>query len=504
MYIGVDVGTTGIKVITFDPEGRIISSSYRSYSLIMNGHGHIECDADVIWNCFKSAVREASRTMKKDYAVSTIGFSSFGEAFVPIDRAGNKLCNSMIGTDVRGKEEALEILGKLDELGLAKISGHAKSGDYSISKLLWLMSNRRDIYDNAWKFLLYEDYLGFMLTGETYIDYSLASRTMIFDITKKIWSPEMANLIGFDLDKLATPVASGTPIGMVRKVVCDDLGLAGQVTVVAGGHDVPCALMGSGAMKKGRAIDIIGTTECIAAIIGNHTLSSEVTVSQNLVCEPFMLDNFYNTLAFSWNAGSILNWYFDKLLANEHRSGDIGEYFRKYDDYCKDEPVNTLLLPHFSGTGTIFANERSYGAMVGLSLEVSDKNIYQAILESVTYEMKMNLECLENNGIKIAELSAVGGGAKSPVWLQIKANIYDRAISTLECSEAGALGVAMAGAVCKGRYKSFEEATEAMVRVKNTFYPNQSITQKYERRFAIYSMLFDSLKSINNSLRELD
>lgn len=497
MFVGVDVGTTGVKVVVFDENGKVLSMCYRSYPLISDGKGSLMCDAKIIWEKFLESLKEAVSQIAQPQKIRTIGFSSLGEALVPIDKDGNILAYSMLGTDVRGEKEYDDFCDRFGEKRLAEITGHARSGDYSLTKVMWILANQRELYQKTWKFLLFEDFLGFMMTGETVTDYSLASRTMMFDIHRKCWSKEIADFVGFDIGKFAAPVVSGTVIGHVRECICRETGLPKDALVVTGGHDVVCALMGAGAMKPGIGIDITGTTECISAVIGAHALDHETTVRQNLVCEPFMTDNCYNTLAFSWNAGKLLEWLFQSLFQSDEMK--VKNPFAFYDSKCKKKPSGLFVLPHFSKTGTLYANEKSSGAIVGLSLDTTRYDIYQAFLESITYEMKLNLQLLQNAGINIEKLTAVGGGSKSPVWLQMKANIFGKPVAILETPQAGAMGVAIAGAVCTGMYGSYEEASEKMIRIKQRYFPEKSVMQEYESQFETYRMLFPGLREINRA-----
>ena len=497
MYVGVDIGSTGLKVLVIDEHGRIISKSYFAYFTGSNQKGQFEYHGAVICKVFKQALHQALMGIEDKQAIKTISFSSLGEAFVPIDRSGKVLMNSILGTDRRGTEEFGAFIEKLKPGELAKISGHCESCDFSVSKLLWIKKYHPEIYDKTWKFLLYEDWLGYCLTGRVCIDYSLASRTMLFDIEKKQWSRELAEHAGIDVDKLAEPVQSGSVIGTLLPSIAKEFGLSEKTLVVAGGHDVCCALLGCGALSEGIAVDTTGTTECISAVLGEQRLSGQCIEKEGLVCEPYLLENTFNTLAFMWNAGSIVEWYLRKLLHTEaYRGKSQSEMYAYFANNTRSVPQKVFVLPHFSGTGTLHPNVKSAGAIINLTMDTEDADIYQAILESITYEMKLNLQKLRRAGVCIEKLIAVGGGAKSAQWLQIKANIFDLPIWLPENQEAGAMGCAILGARASGTYRTISEAVGEMVRVKQKYTVEAEKQTLYQECFEIYQEISGGVRSI--------
>lgn len=490
-FIGVDVGTTGTKAVVFDGCGTVCAKDYQAYDCIMNQPGYQELDPDLVFNAVCLAISNVANAVPNPERICTIGVSSLGEALIPIDKKGRKLANSMLGSDVRGKEAYQHFHEKMGGAYIAEHTGHPYSPDYSVSKLLWMKENHPEIWDGAQRFLLYEDYINFRLTGETVIDYSLASRTMLFDIFAKNWSAPLLEYVGLSPNRLSRPVLSGTIIGNLLPSVCKKLGLSPGVCVVAGGHDVPTALMGGGAiLGQNRAVDTIGTTECISVPL-HVPLSKETILDESLVCEPSMEKDCYNTLAFMWNGGILLEW-FKKTFSHD----DSRDFFSEYDGRCVQDPSRLLVMPHFSGTGTMHAGKKPLGAVIGLTLKTNPSDIYQAILEGINFEMRMNLEKLRGTSAKIQEIVAVGGGTKSSVWLQMKANIYNCPIFTLECWEAGAMGVAIAGATAVGYYPDHQTAVQHMIHNHSRFDPNYQVASRYEVEYQRYKKLFDALEPL--------
>lgn len=499
-YIGLDLGTSGSKAVIFDETGRIIEKSFKGYNLITEESGVVELDPNDVWNAVVHVLREVSSKCKDKSEIKALSVSSFGEACIPIDYKGSILSNSIIATDSRGKEELKSITEKIEESKLIEITGLPLNSTYTINKILWIKNNKYEVFKKAWKFLLYQDFIYYKLCDEAVTDYSLASRTMAYDIRKNEWSKEILGIVDIDEKLFSKTISSGCIISdSISKVVAEELNLPKSIIVVLGGHDQPCSALGAGMINEGCAVDSIGTTECVTTVLRNKMVYSTIKTF-NFPCEPFLEAGKYNTMAYLHTAGALLKWYLrvfdaDRKSANEKGHINLYKYF---DEMCPEKPTDLYILPHFSGTGTPHMNPFSEGAIYGLQLGTTREMIYKAIMEGINYEMKINLECLKDAGIHIDKLVAVGGGSTSKTLLQIKADILGIEISTLECNEAAALGCAILAAKAVGEYNSIGEAVKAMVRIKDTIYPNYRNLQTYQYKFNKYKTILERLKDINN------
>lgn len=498
--IGLDIGTTGCKCTLFDFEGNIKSFSYQEYFVENPKRGEYELNPQKVWEAVKAVIYQALHKYNpdpKNEKVSVIAISSFGEAAIPIDSKGNILYNSILYTDNRGYEQAKYLTSHFGAEKIMELTGMPVHSMYTINKLMWIKENLPDVYERTWKFLLFEDFVIYKLTGIPIIDYSLASRTMAFNLIEKEWESEILNVAGISKDLFSEAKPSGTIVGKIKKELAEELKLHHGTLIATGGHDQACAALGAGIISKGSAVYGIGTSECITAAFNQPVLDNGM-LKNNFNCGPHVLDERYLTLSFTFSGGSLLKWYRDCFASTEvvdAAAKNISVY-EVLDRKAAKEPTSILVLPHFSGSGTPYMDPFSKGTITGLTLDTTASQFYRSLLEGITYEMRYNLECLENSGIEVDSLRAVGGGAKSDFWLQIKADIMGRKIETLNVDEAGTLGTAMLAGLALGVYPSCEDAVKKLVKIKKEYYPNIHTKDVYEENFVKYKRLYQASKSV--------
>ncbi|RLE07453.1 hypothetical protein DRJ00_08110 [Candidatus Aerophobetes bacterium] len=501
--MGLDVGTTGCKAVVFDLEGKVLSQAYREYSLLHPRPGWVELNMNEVLRKVEESIQEASSKVKGD-PIKALSISTQGEAFVPVDRKGNLLTNGPVSFDSRGEEFIEWWKEKLGPERIIQITGMPLHPMFTLNKVLWLKKNRADIYRKTYKLLCCEDLIIYKLGLPPTIDRSLASRTMAFDILKRDWSEEILSIAGVDRSLLPDVLPSGTVIGEIPQKIAHHLHLPPKVVVATGGHDQPCGALGAGVMKEGVAMDAIGTVECIACVFKEPHLDKKM-LENNFACYPHVVPELYITLAFNFTGGSLLRWFRDTLGEKEKEKAQSQKedvYSVLIDEACPD-PSPLYVLPHFTTTGTPYMDTSSAGAILGLSLDTNKSEIIRAILEGVSFEMKHNLSLLEEIGISVEELRAIGGGARSRKWLQLKADLYGRKVVSLKVSEAASLGAAILAGVAMGEYSSVEEAVKTTVKIKETFYPQEKKTRIYEKKFLIYREIYPTLRELNHKIRDL-
>lgn len=493
-YMGIDIGTTGCKAVVFDEYGKQISSAYREYPLTMPREGWAELDsAKVIENCF-AAIREASGNSPEK--VLAIGISSQGEAFTPVDRNGRMLGNAMVSFDTRAAGTTKSWSGKFGRKRLYDITGHTAHPMFTLFKLLWLRENNSEVFNQAWKFLCFEDLLQFKLGLEPSMGWPLAGRTMLFDIREHRWSDEILEQCGIDASKLARPLKSGTVAGKIPSPIANSLSLNDDVIVVTGGHDQPCGALGAGVIREGCAMYATGTVECICPAFSTPVLSNGL-FNSNLCTYDFTLDNMYTTVAFSLTGGNILKWFRDEFGQLEiSEAGKLG--VNPYELLLKNmggAPSSLMVLPHFTPTGTPYFDTEAEGAILGLKLSTTKSEIVRALLEGVAFEMRLNLDILNKSGIEVNELRAIGGGAKSPIWTQLKADVMNKPINTVRITEAGCLGVAMLAYAARSG-GNLESVVNSWVKIGDTVHPDPAYSAHYTEKFELYKKIYPALKKL--------
>ena len=499
--LGIDVGTTGCKAIVFDPGGKILGQAYREYPHLYPRPGWVEMDSDEVWAAIKQAIAQAvSRAGGRD-PVRALAVSSQGEGVTAIGRDGQALANSIVSFDNRTTAQSEWWERHLGKRALFAITGQPLHPMYTVNKIMWWRDNEPQLFEQAWKFLCYEDFTIFRLGAEPAIDYSLAARTMAFDVRAERWSRDVLDAAGVEPERLAAIAPSATVVGRVRDDLAQELGLPPGVAIVTGGHDQPCGALGAGIVEPRIAMDATGTVECITPACPELNLS-DAMLESNYPCYQHVAPGMYVTIAFNFTGGSLLRWYRDTLGKQEREDAQAAgmEVYEMMIGLATAGPSPVMVLPHFTVSGTPWLDPYSKGAMLGLTLATTKGDIIKALLEGVTFEMRLNLEHLARAGVVVESLRAIGGGAKSPTWLQLKADIFDRPVSALSVSEAACLGAALLAGSAVGEYSSLQEAASQTVRVTRIYEPDPDMAARYDERYAVYQRLYPTLRELIHNL----
>lgn len=290
---------------------------------------------------------------------------------------------------------------------MTKSTGLNPSPMYSISKLMWLKEHKHELFKKCKSICLFEDYIVYMLSGIRQIDYSLASRTMAFDINSLQWNELILEYANIDKNLFSNIVAIGSTAGNIRKELAVELGISEEAIIVSGCHDQIAAAIGTGVYKTGMAVDGTGTVECITPVFDSN-IECQKLYEGSYAIVPF-LDNKYVTYAFSFTGGALLKWYRDKLAFREveaARSIGVNAYDLFNDQVDDSKPSGLLILPHFAGAATSYMDSESKGAIIGLTSDTTSSDIYQGLMEGVTYEMYLNMKRLSDAGIEIEKIRA--------------------------------------------------------------------------------------------------
>lgn len=493
--LGLDIGTTGCKATLFSEKGLILGYAYEEYPIESPQKGWFALNPAKVWLAGKAVIRKACSQSREQ--VPCICISSLGEAFVNLDEDGKELCGSMLYLDERGQQESEEIAAVLGLDSVMRRTGHAPSGMYSLSKLLWQKKHQPEVYKKTRWLHFFGDYILYKLTGEHVTDYSLAARSMCFHIVEKRWDNDILN--AFELDGSMFPAAkpAGSIVGRVQRDAALETGLSESTLAVLGAHDQIMCALGTGALKSGEAANSIGTVDCITPLFSGAKLTEEM-MRHGYACIPYLFENSYVTYAFSMTGGSLLRWFRDTFtrLDAEKAERNGQSIYTVLDEMMPQEPTTLLTLPHFAGSPIPNRDVQARGAIINLSLDTRREDIYRSCMEGETFEMRHNLAYLRQNGISIDALRTVGGGARSEKFMQIRADILGLPVMTMACEEAGTLGTAILAGTSTGIFGSLEEACSSLVHVKKTFEPNAGYREFYQSQFEKYVSLFELLKPV--------
>ena len=491
---GLDIGTTGCKLTVFDEQGQDLGKAYRDYPVRRQVSGH-EIDISVVMDSVYAVIGE----MVTQYPdIGGIGITSFGETFVMTDAQGTPLHTAMLYTDPRGAEECAQLVERLGADRIARISGLAPHEMYSVCKIMWLKKHQPEVYQQARHIFLIGDYVAWHLTGVAQIDYSLATRSMAFDIGKLTWSEEILDVAGIDIFLLSKPVPTGTAAGCVTKAAAEKTGLNPDCQIVTVSHDQVAAAVGAGAFDGETAVDGAGTVECLTPIYDSLPDISVMSKGYFSVV-PYVIPGKYVAYAFSYTGGALIQWCVNTFAkAEKGKAKEQGVSVNTYleQQYNKQEPTGLLVLPHFAGAATPYMDTGSKGAILGLTAGTTLSEIYRACMEGVAYEMRLNYDALAASGIHFTKLHATGGGAKSKGWMQMKADILNLPILSLKTTDAGTVGSAMLTGVAVGVFRDFAEAAAVMVRQRETYLPDPKRHEQYMRIYERYRKVYQAVRPL--------
>lgn len=500
---GLDIGTTGCKCTVFDENGIELGKSYQEYPVKRRVGGH-EIDITSLLEGVLTVIKEMASAYPD---IAGIGVTSFGETFVCVDEKGNPLAPAMLYTDPRGSKECNWLVDKLGEKHIVEITGVTAHEMYGLPKILWVKNNKPEIYNATKHILQMEDFIVFTLTGNAIIDYSLATRSMAFDINKLDWSDEILAVAGIDKALFSKPVPTGTDAGEILPKMAEKTGLQNGTRIIAISQDQVAAAVGAGAFDGNIGVDGAGTVQCLTPIY-DELPNIEKMMPGKYVVVPYVVSGKYVTYAFSYTGGALIQWCTDNVAKKEKELAkaegiSINAYLEKQyaegraaDGLDPDGPSGMLMLPHFAGAATPYMDTGSKGVMVGMTTATTPADIYRACMEGVCYEMYLNYENVLKAGAHPTKLHATGGGAKSQVWMQMKADMLGIPIVALKTVDAGTVGSAMLTGVALGIFKDLKDAANAMVEQTVTYKPRAEYHEKYMEVYKKFAKLYGAVRKL--------
>lgn len=485
--LGIDIGGTGCKCVAFSDAGEQLALSYEEYRIAT---GTVNLPPEILAKSVFHVIRDCADKLENKNEIAVITVSSFGESFVAIDEDGNAL------DDIRmyfGNSESAAFDALVEKVGAEKFMDICRilpDSSYSLAKMLYTMQIASR---PVWKFLFIAGYISYKLSGKAVTDVSLACRSLLYDVKRGCWSEELLDASGIREEQLPVAVPYGTALGTLRPEVAKELGLPETTVVVIGTHDQIVNALGAGVQNVGDAVDTSGTCECITPLFPSipETLDFQ---KNNFACVPYLEDRGFVTYAYNISAGSVVRWYRDTL--GYHLNEDGKSIYDILNETSPIEPTCLMVLPFLQGMGgTPDVDPNMTGLIAGITTQTRLPDIYRAILEGITFEMRYNLEKLEEGNVQIQRLLACGGGARSSVWLQIKADILGCEIIPVKIEETGAMGSAILGFAAVTGEKPTEIAAR-FLQYAESVHPNPAHNEIYNRRYVLYKQLRAFYKEI--------
>lgn len=493
--ISMDLGTTAIKIALFDETGKLIAKSNQEYALLTPTILAVELPVEIYWNSFKLGIKEVlEKSSVEPVSLKAFGISAQGETLILTGRDGKPLRNAIVWLDNRAQKEAETLNRHFSEETTYKITGQVSIvPTWPASKLQWLKNHEPEIFKKIYKILLIEDYFIFRLTGAYAAEGSLLCSTVYWDINTKTWWKDMLDYLGIKLEMMPEIKESGEPVGRILPAIADELGLSTETMVCTGALDQAAGAIGVGNIRPGVFSENTGAALAICATVDHPVFDPK----KRMPCHYHGIPDTYMAHTFT-TGGMVLKWYRDNFCQQEMNVGFLSG-MDAYDILGREAGMispgsdGLVMLPHLQGAMAPEANPKAKGVIYGFTLLHTKAHVARAILEAIACIVKRNIEVIEELGIGVHEIRCLGGGSRSPLWNQIKADITGKPVLVMENEEAACLGAAIIAGVGVGVFTNLPDACSRMVRVKSKYVPNERYSGLYAEYFKKYCTLYDSL-----------
>jgi xylulokinase len=499
-----DLGTTGDKASLYDGAGKVLSSSFDGYATQLPDVNWVEQNPEDWWQAVCVSTKKllsAARVQPRD--IACIVFSGQMMGCVAVDRQARPLRNAIIWADQRAVAEAEMLRNGVGGEAVYRITGHRASPSYSAAKILWVRNHQPELFTRAYKFLHAKDFIVARLTGNFVTDYSDASGMNLYDLKTKNWSAPILEVLQLDSEYLPELHASTDVVGEVLPRVAEEVGLAAGTPVVIGGGDGSCAAVGAGVVREGCAYNYIGSSSWI----GIATREPIFDPTLRTFTWAHLVPDMFTPTGTMQSAGGSYQWLRDTFCPLEKETAtqrNISPYELMNLEAEQSPPGarGLLFLPYLLGERSPRWNPKARGAYLGLTMQHNRADIIRATLEGITLNLRVILEAFQSQGARIEAMRVIGGGARSRVWRQIMADIYNIPIlrpNLLE--EATSLGAALAGGIGVGLFKDFTLA-EKLTPILDTVEPNPGVQPVYDRMYRIFNQAYDALVPLYEALAE--
>jgi xylulokinase len=491
--LAIDVGSSTCKTVVFATSGASLAQYSYSYTPEFPGQSFAEMNPERFWDAVRTSCQAVSRNLHDP--AQALCLSSHGETFIAVDARGRPLMNAILNQDIRAIDESTWCDQVIGRKRLFQITGLGAHPMYPLPKILWLRKHRPDIFAATDSFL---SLIGFLLQKmgfAPYVDYSLASRYLAFDIRKRDWSDEVLGAVDLNKMRLPVPVPAGTIVGKLSSEIAAQLGVAAGIPVVLGGHDQPCSALGSGVIGSGRVSHCIGTYECLLAVSDAPSLNDYAfDAALNSYCH--VVPDKYVTLAY-FPSGIMVKWFHDLLYGEgtgavsvDADSQDLERnHYALLEARAPAGPTGLCITPHLVGTGNPEFNPRTRGFIHGLGPGTDRARIHKGILEGLACELSLLTGVLAEAVGSFEDLYVTGGGARSALGLQLRAALTGCRLHVMKQEEAACLGTAILAGVAIGEYMSAAQAIDALVEECAVIAPDARMASSYEYQVKRYRQL---------------
>ena len=487
LYIGVDLGTSAVKLLLMDEKGKIHNIVSKEYPLSFPHPGWSEQNPQDWKEQSLAGIKELIADADKSQ-IAGISFGGQMHGLVVLDENDEVIRPAILWNDGRttkGTDYLNEVIGK-DKL--SKYTANIAFAGFTAPKILWLKEQEPENFAKINKIMLPKDYLAYVLSGVHCTDYSDASGMLLLDVEHKCWSKEMLEICNVKEEQLPTLYESYEVVGNVKPEIAEELGILTSVKVIAGAGDNAAAAVGTGTVGEGRCNISLGTSGTI------FISSKKFGVDEHNALHSFdHADGYYHLMGCMLSAASCNKWWMDEILKTK-------EYAKEQEQIRKLGENNVFYLPYLMGERSPHNDPKARATFIGMTMDTTREDMTQAVLEGVAFGLRDSLEVARSLGIQIERTKICGGGAKSPLWKKIVANVMNLKVDVIESEEGPGYGGAILAAVGCKEFASVEEATEKLVKIVDTVEPDAELVAKYEERYQKFRQIYPTLKGLFQEL----
>lgn len=483
LFIGVDLGTSAVKLLLMDEEGAIKKIVSKEYPLYFPHPGWSEQRPEDWLSRSLAGIKELTAACDKR-EVAGISFGGQMHGLVALDQDDQVIRPAILWNDGRTGEETDYLNQEIGKDKLSKYTANIAFAGFTAPKLLWMKNHEPENFAKIHRIMLPKDYLAYMLSGSFCTDMSDASGTLLLDVKNRRWSKEMLDICGISEKQLPQLYESYEVVGTLKPEVADELGLSMQVKVIAGAGDNAAAAVGTGTVGDGRCNISLGTSGTI--FISSKAFGAD---EHNALHSFAHADGHYHLMGCMLSAASCNKWWNEDILKTRDFAAEQAQIKKLGEN-------NVFFLPYLMGERSPHNDPDVRAMFIGMSMDTTREDMTQAVLEGVSFGLRDSLEAARSLGLRIRRTKICGGGAKSLLWKKMIANIMNMKVDTIESEEGPALGAAMLAAVGCGAYPDVETITGKLVKVIDTVEPEPELVEKYEERYQKFRSLYPAIKAL--------
>lgn len=486
-YIGIDLGTSGVKLLLVAANGNILAENTQAYPVIHPHPGWSEQNPEDWFAAVLRGLKELL-TGQDGMAVRGISFGGQMHGLVALDKGDNVIRPAILWNDGRTEKQTAYLNESIGRAALAAETGNIAFAGFTAPKLLWMQENEPEKFEKIAKIMLPKDYLANKFSGEFCTDYSDASGMLLLDVKNRRWSRKICDVCGISVAQMPTLHESFDPVGTLKGDFADELGLSRKVRIIAGAGDNAAAAVGTGVVGEGGCNISLGTSGTL--FVSSAKYRKDRVNALHSFCHA---DGGWHLMGCILSAASCNAWWSDKILQTQDYAN---EQAGLEEELGKNE---VYFLPYLMGERCPHNNVNARGAFVGMRADTTRGQMTLAVLEGVAFALKDCMEAAKKNGVQIVRTKLCGGGAKSALWRKVIANVMGIPVDIPQTEQGPAFGAALLAMVGCGEYASVHEVTNAIVQVKETILPEQIFTARYADRYAHFIKLYPALCDFYNT-----